>query len=97
MGSTAVRVSALFLTVFLVLTSCVVAIDMVAWQCFRGASPGCSRLPGTLDFLIGMPAPRRMAIASAVPILLLLVLWFLSRQSLMRYEDVTAADEDVVQ
>ena len=94
-GARAVRVSALFLTVFLVLTSCVVAIDMVAWQCFRGASPGCSRLPGLLDFLIGMPAPRRMAIASAVPILLLLVLWFLSRQSLMRYEDVTVPDEDV--
>lgn len=94
-GARAVRVSALFLTVFLVLTSCVVAIDMVAWQCFRGASPGCSRLPGVLDFLIGMPAPRRMAMASAVPVLLLLVLWFLSRQSLTRYEDVTVPDEDM--
>jgi hypothetical protein len=92
-GARAVRVSALILTIFLVLTACVVAIDMVAWQCFRGASEGCPVLPGQLDFLVGMSAPRRMAIASVVPLLLLVVLWLLSHQSLMRYEDVTADEE----
>ncbi len=44
-GARAVRVSGLLLTVFFVLTPCVVAIDLVAWQCYRYAVPGCSQLP----------------------------------------------------
>ncbi len=89
-GARAVRVAGLLLTVFLVLTPCLLAIDMVAWQCYRGAGAGCLRLPGYLDFLVGLPAPRRMAIASAVPIALVLLLWVLSRASLIRFEDTPA-------
>ena len=52
-GARAVRVSGLLLTVFFVLTPCVVAIDMGAWQCFRYGVPGCSALPGLAEL------PRR--------------------------------------
>ena len=39
-GARAVRVSGVLLTVFLVLAPCVVAIDMIAWQCFPRRQPG---------------------------------------------------------
>lgn len=87
-GARAVRVSGLLLTVFMVLTPCVVAVDMVAWQCYRGSVPGCTHLPGQLDVMAVWPASQRMALACLVPLLLVAVLWYLSRQSLIRYEEV---------
>ena len=53
-GARAVRVSGLLLTVFFVVTPCVIAIDMGAWQCFRFGVPGCSALPDWLNFLGGL-------------------------------------------
>ena len=85
-GARAVRVSALLLTVFMVLTPCVIAIDMVAWQCYRRGVPGCVRMPEWLDFLATWTSPQRLAAASLVPMLVVAILWLLSKQSLDRYE-----------
>jgi hypothetical protein len=91
-GARAVRLSGLLLTVFFVVTPCVVAIDMGAWQCFRYGVPGCSSLPGWLDFLGGLGPAQRMALATSVPMALVGVLWLLSRTSISRYESVLAAE-----
>ncbi len=94
-GARAVRVSGLLLTVFFVVTPCVVAIDMGAWQCYRYGVPGCSALPGWLDFLAGRSAGQRLALATLVPVLGILVLWLLSKTSIQRYESVGAPGEDL--
>jgi hypothetical protein len=87
-----VRLSGLLLTVTLVVTACVVGIDLVAWQCFRGGNKACPVLPSWLDIAASDPwdeAPRRLALGSVVPLAGLLLLWLLSRQSLIRYEEVS--------
>ncbi len=91
-GARAVRVSGLLLTVFFVVTPCVVAIDMGAWQCFRYGVPGCSALPGWSNFLGGLAPGQRIALATAVPMALVAVLWLLSKTSISRYESVVAAE-----
>lgn len=86
-GARAVRVSGLLLTVFFVLTPCVLAMDLGAWQCFRYGVPSCSRIPTQLDFLARWSPGQRLAGASLVPMLALGVLWLLSKKSLSRYEE----------
>jgi hypothetical protein len=88
-GARAVRMSALLLTVFLILSPCVIAIDMVAWQCYRVNVPGCTRIPTQLDFLAAWTPGQRIALATVAPMLVVVILWFLSRQSLARYESTT--------
>lgn len=87
-GARAVRLSGLLLTVFMVLTPCVVAIDVVGWQCYRYEVPGCTRIPSQLDSLASLTPGQRIALVSLVPILVIALLWFLSRKSLSRYTDV---------
>ncbi|MGH3509236.1 MAG: hypothetical protein ACRDPI_03285 [Nocardioidaceae bacterium] len=87
-GVRAARTSALLLTVLMVLTPCVVAIDLLGWQCYRGFSNGCPSLPGQFDFLASMGPTRRIAVGSLVPLLAIVVLYLLSRQTLIRYEEV---------
>lgn len=87
-GARAVRVSALLLTVFFVVTPCVVVVDMGAWQCFRYGVPGCSVLPDWLDFLGGWDPAQRIALATTVPMAAVMVLWLLSKTSIKRYESV---------
>ena len=87
-GARAVRWSALLLTLFLVLTPCVVAVDMVSWQCYRYDVPGCTHLPGMFHGLADLTEMQRIAVGSTVPMLLVLLLWLLSRQTLARYEEV---------
>ena len=87
-GARYTRLGALLLTVFMVLIPSMVGVNLVAWQCYRGDSPGCERLPGLLDFMADISASQRLAVGSALPLLFIAVLWFLSRQSLMRYEEV---------
>ena len=89
-GARAVRLCALLLTVFMVLSPCVVVIDMVGWQCYRYGVPGCTQVPGQLDFLADLTAPQRLAVTSLVPMLLVGLLWVLSRQTLIRYEETPA-------
>ena len=92
-GARAVRVSGLLLTIFFVVTPCVVAVDMGAWQCFRYGVPGCSALPDWLDFVGGLEPGQRIALATVVPMALVAVLWLLSKTSISRYESVVAAEE----
>jgi hypothetical protein len=91
LGARAVRVAGLVLTVFFVLTPCVVFIDLGAWQCFRYGVPSCERVPGWLDFLGGWSPAQRVGLASLAPVAGVLLLHVLSRTSLQRYEAITAA------
>ncbi|MCW2786901.1 MAG: hypothetical protein JWP74_3418 [Marmoricola sp.] len=91
-GARAVRLSGLVLTVFMVLTPCVVFIDMVGWQCFRAGVPRCSHLPGQLDFLADRTPTERLLLTSLVPMLVVCLLWLLSRQTVSSYEAVTGSD-----
>jgi hypothetical protein len=95
-GVRAVRASGLLLTVFMILTPVVIAVDMVGWQCFREGVPRCSRLPGQLDFLAGWTPGQRLLVASLVPLLVVFLLWTLSRQTMNSYEvgGAPAHDED---
>ncbi|MEO7351872.1 MAG: hypothetical protein ABIR34_09865 [Marmoricola sp.] len=90
-GARAVRASGLLLTVFFVLTPCVLAIDLAAWQCYRYGVPGCSRIPDQLNFLAGWAPGQRLALATLVPMATVLVLWLLSKTSMSRYESVKDA------
>lgn len=88
-GARATRLGALLLTVFMVLTPSLLAIDVVSWQCYRGDSPGCS-VPGVFDFMAGLGAARRLAVGCLVPIAVVGVLWALSRTTLSRYEECSS-------
>ena len=88
------RLGGLLLTVFMVLIPALIGVNLVAWQCYRGDSPGCERLPGVLDFMADLSATQRLAVGSVLPLLFVAVLWFLSRQSLLRYEEVTFGGHD---
>lgn len=87
-GARATRIGALLLTVFMVLTPALIGIDLVAWQCYRGGSPGCPAIPGFLDFLARLDAAQRLAVGSLLPLAVIAALWFLSRQTLLRYEEI---------
>jgi hypothetical protein len=93
-GARAVRVSGLLLTVFFVVVPCVVAIDMAAWQCYRYGVPGCSVVPGWLNFVAGLAPGRRIALATLVPVAVVTVLWLLSKTSIRRYESVHIPSSD---
>lgn len=92
-GVRVTRVGALLLTVFMVLIPSIIGVDLVAWQCYRGGSSGCDRLPGLFDFMADLSAGQRLAVGSVLPLAFIAVLWFLSRQSLLRYEEVTYHDK----
>ncbi|MFT3874732.1 MAG: hypothetical protein QM714_19125 [Nocardioides sp.] len=89
-GARATRLGAVLLTVFMVLTSCLVGIDLISWQCYRGDSPGCA-LPRAFDFMAQLDATQRIAVGCGVPLAVILVLWALSRATLARYEACTGA------
>ena len=98
----AIRWAGLLMTAALIASVCLVAIDLVAWQCFRGGGQVCSfavsvpffgtvDLSGALGFLGQAPwrhPARRVLVGSLLPIFVLLALWLLSRQSSRRYEAV---------
>ena len=88
-GAAAVRWAALLLTMLIVLTGCFVSLDLVAWQCYRGGTKSCDVLPGLLDFMMFLAPSQRLAVACVVPLTGIGVMWFLSRQSLARYEATT--------
>ena len=87
-GARASRLGALLLTIFMILTPCLIGIDLVGWQCYRGDSPGCS-LPGALDFMAGLTAEERLALGCVVPLAVIGLLWALSHATLARYEACT--------
>jgi hypothetical protein len=85
-GAAAVRWAALLLTMLFVLTSCLISLDLVAWQCYRGGTKSCDVLPGRLDFMMFLAPSQRLAVASVVPLAGIALMWFLSRRTLARYE-----------
>jgi hypothetical protein len=93
-GARLTRLGALLLTVFMVLIPSIIGVDLVAWQCYRGDSPGCTPLPGLFDFMADLSAGQRLAVGSLLPLAFVAVLWVLSRQSLLRYEEVTYSGDD---
>lgn len=85
----AVRVACLLLTLLLTAAMCVIGIDMISWQCFRGGTLVCPSLPSQVQFLGEPPWDRatiRMLVGSVLPVAVLTLLWWLSRTSLARYE-----------
>lgn len=86
-GAAAVRWAALLLTLLFVLTACLVSLDLVGWQCYRGGTKSCDVLPGWLDFMMLLAPSQRMAAAAVVPLAGTALLWFLSRHTLTRYEE----------
>lgn len=86
-----VRVAGLLLTMMMVLAPSIIGIDLLGWQCFRNGSSQCQVLPGFFDFLAQSPfnsPPRRIVGGMVLPLFLIVVLWFLSRKSMTRYEEV---------
>lgn len=98
----AVRWAGLLMTAAMIGSFALVGVDLVAWQCFRGGGQVCTfaaSVPvlGTIDvggvvgFLgeSGWNAPaRRVLVGTVLPMLVLVGLWWLSRQSRQRYEAV---------
>ena len=85
-GAGTVRLFGLFLTMLLVTTACEVAIDVVGAQCYQGRQVRCTNLPSLMNVFASWDVGPRLALFSAVPVLLLLGLWQLTRISSERYE-----------
>ncbi len=88
-----VRILALTLTVLLAAGACEVALDLLAWQC--AGSLSCSADRSWLGFLStvhdgwwSLPG-RRLVVASAFPLLLVGLLWWLSHRTWSAYESAS--------
>ncbi len=94
----AARWTGLFMTMLATASLCVLSMDLLAWQCYRGGSRVCSLpdwLPaqGVIDVLgtPGWNAPsQRVVLAALVPLALIAAVVALSMQSRARYEAVTS-------
>ena len=77
-----VRLFALSLGLTLVMAAYIAAIDQLAWQC--GDNPACIGRHSLTKFLgwswLASP-PRRVAVSLALPLAVILTLWFLARRS----------------
>ncbi|RBM24051.1 hypothetical protein [Streptomyces sp. PT12] len=87
-----VRFTALSLTVLLVAGACAVSLDLVAWQCTGSAA--CTDTVSWLKPLEqgggwwGQPG-RRLALAAALPVALIALLWWLSHRTWSAYESAS--------
>lgn len=86
-GLRLVRASGLLLTMCLISTVCVGAVDLFGWQCFRGNALQCPALPGPAQFALGWTAGERLAFFSLVPVAATGLLYLLSRSSISRFEE----------
>lgn len=89
LGASAVRVSSLLLTVFVVIAAATVFVDLVGWQCYRGGSPSCPGVPSWMDWLGRRTPGQRLAIGALGPLLVVLIFVLLTNKSLSRYEATT--------
>lgn len=81
------RVLAVLSTVTLVLGTAAIGVDLLGWQC--GAGRPCAGLPAAvLGWLAARPAGVRVLLGAVPAVALLLVLWWLSRATVERYESV---------
>ena len=85
----AVRVAAAGLTLLLVGGACVVALDLVASQCFATAQR-CVALPTPFTGLADQSPGRRLALMTAVPLGVLALLAGLGALTRSRYEQLAA-------
>ena len=92
-GAVIFRLAALLQTALLVTTVSQIAIDEYGWQCLGRAE--CLNVPltGFLRAGAGAQPARRIAAAAIVPILLVALMWVLSRKSVQRYEGHSALPE----
>jgi hypothetical protein len=82
------RALALTLTAVLITAFAGIGDDLIGWQCGGGSSGRCAAAwPGWLfgEVTTWTPA-RRLALGTAVPLLGILVLWWISKRSVTRYE-----------
>ena len=89
-GAAELRVFALALTLLVVASVSAVSLELIAVQCYPGA-PGatvarCDQLPTVMDALATWSRGERLALASLVPVLILVGLFWLSRSGQVRYE-----------
>lgn len=89
-GAAELRVFGLALTLLFVTSVSALSFDLIAVQCYPG-EPGavvarCDQLPAVMDGLAGWSRGERLALASIVPVLLLVGLFWLSRSGQVRYE-----------
>jgi hypothetical protein len=95
-----VRLTGLTLTVLLTAAACEVALDLAAWQC--AGTRACAGRHSWLGFLApagpdagwwSLPG-RRLALAAAVPVALVGLLWYLSLRTWRTYESQQPMDRD---
>ncbi len=82
------RIFALTLSATFTLAMVGVSLDLVAWQCPQYTAACMNKHSWVSGVFSGQLAPtgRRMAIAAAVPILFVALLWFLARRTWGKYE-----------
>jgi hypothetical protein len=86
---TAARLLALASTATLTLGAATVGLDLLAWQCGGPAVASCRGLPeGPRLWFAGLPVGTRLLLGAVVPVLVLGLLWFVTRRSAERYEAV---------
>jgi hypothetical protein len=94
-GAASLRVAGLLITLLMTVTASVVALDLIAVQCYVGGTKVCTALPSLLDFLTGFGQARRLALLSLVPVLLVAALLGLSALTRVRYEQPNPDKPDV--
>ena len=90
-GAGGARIFGLGLTALATTTACEVSMDLIAVQCYDGATKRCDRLPGAFDVLADHDVPVRLVLAAVAPIALLALLFWLSSVTRSRYERATHA------
>lgn len=81
-----IRWAGLLLTCLLLATFCSIAVDLVAWQCFRHGTSWCASISFLTPVFNSPHAVERIAVASVIPLAGLGVLVALSRQSIRKTE-----------
>ncbi|BCW69933.1 hypothetical protein NicSoilB8_09770 [Arthrobacter sp. NicSoilB8] len=81
-----IRWAGLLLTCLLLGTICSIAVDLVAWQCFRHGKSWCASISVLTPIFSSSRAVERIVIASVIPLAGLAVLLALSRQSIRKTE-----------
>jgi hypothetical protein len=84
-GSSIIRLACLTLTVIFVLSFASIAIGLLALQCYRGGDTVCPPLADTVEVFAGWKDERRVALFSLLPIVALLVVFFVSTLATLRY------------
>ncbi|KGM02022.1 hypothetical protein, partial [Cellulomonas cellasea] len=84
-----VRLLGLTVTVVVTLAAALLAMDLVGWQCGRVA---CAVVSDRLAFAEGWSRGARVAAASAVPVVVLAAIAWLSHRVSLRYEAASPSD-----